>query len=252
MAAHQVDDYRVAGRQQVTVRPLAEHGVRPRPAQRRVRVAGHGAARSAEHLAIVHFLVEAAKPQLSLVPRQPQHSLNLKLNLRLSYARSDQGRHRLRRGAHLAGGDPHPLQLPLALDRPRAPKRGGAVAHPPPLQARDVGQVAGGGQHVQLQPDLCSHAQAAAVQLAGQRRQRAQLAHIRQRRLLARPPKRAPHQQRRITLQRHDQVRLLVGAREVGEVGALDDHRAVQTVLPQLPSQAAQPSLDLLLWNHAA
>ena len=77
VAADEVGDHRVAGREHMAVRALAEHRVGARAAQGRVAVARDGAARARQHLAVVHLLVEAAEAKLALVACQPQHSLNL-------------------------------------------------------------------------------------------------------------------------------------------------------------------------------
>ena len=77
VAADEVRDHRVAGLEHMAVGSLAQHRVGARAAQGRVAVARDGAARAGQHLAVVHLLVEAAEPKLTLVARQPEHSLNL-------------------------------------------------------------------------------------------------------------------------------------------------------------------------------
>ena len=139
MAADQVDDHRVAGGQHVAVRALAQHRVRTRAAQRRVGVAGHGAARPAQHLAVVHLLVEAAEPQLALVAGLAQHPLDLELH-------GQPRRHRRRSSAGTASAAartcsaarPHPLELPAGLHRPHR--------RAAPASSRPAGSPAGGGR----------------------------------------------------------------------------------------------------------
>ena len=68
---------------------------------------------------------------------------------------------------------------------------------------------------------------ASAAASAGQRSQRLDPL---ERRLGPGPLEHAPHQEHRFAGDRHDEVGLLVRAREVGEIGVLDDERPVEPV----------------------
>ena len=184
------------------------------------------------------------------MPRQPQRSLNLKLNLRLEHARRDQRGYRRRPDPHLLAGGAHPLQLPRALDRAHPAQRGRAVAQLEAFQPPGVAEVAGGGQHVQLQADAAAGAEPRRLQRGHQLRERGQGLDRVQRRFGPGPLQRAPHQQPWRARHRQQQVGLLVGARQVGEVGALHDQRRVQPVRGQLAAQRAVPSLDLVARDH--
>jgi len=161
-------------------------------------------------------------------------------------------RHPFRGHPHLLGRRSHLLELPAGLDRAHRAQRLGAVPQPVPGQAPLVAEVPRRGQHIQLEPDQGTVVHAAAGQRRRQPRQRAQRLDQLQRRLLPCPLQRAPHQQPRPARRRHDQVRLLIGAGQVGEVGALDDHGGIQPARREGCLEPREPPLNLLSRYHAA
>ena len=136
---------RVAAREHVPVRPLAEGRVRARAAERRVGVAGHGAARPAQDLAVVHLLVEAAEAQLALVACPAHDPLDLELDVGLAHPDADQRRHRLGAAAAPARRRPASARDPTPTYRAHGAHGGGAVAELDARQAAPVAEVGRAG-----------------------------------------------------------------------------------------------------------
>ena len=210
--------------------PLADRGVRPGAAERRVGVARHGAARAAQDLAVVHLLVEAAEAQLALVAGLAHHSLNLKLNVRLVHADADQLGHRLGAAAHLLAGGRHLLEIPGRLD---GAHRAHDLRAVPQLESR-----AGGGRSRGTPGPAARRARSRSARPPRRPTRPARRARLESDRSgsirSSGDSRRARSSTRRTSRRgspcgRHHQVRLLVRAREVGQVGMLDDHRGVET-----------------------
>ena len=167
-----------------------------------------------QHLAVEELAVDAAEADRALVAVQPHVVAELAQDVALEAARDEQLRRVLhRRLASARRRARMRVDLPRALARARRPQGRHAVDELGAGQELAVAQVGRGGQHVELEAEPQSLGQADRRQRRGQRAQRRERLDAAQRALGARALEVAAHEQQRLALGRHDQVRVLRACR---------------------------------------
>ena len=172
-------------------------------------------------------------------PCQPHVVAELAEYVALEAARDEQLRRVLHGQPGLLAGEADAVELPLALARARRPQRGHAVGRLGAGQELAVAEVGGRREHVELEAEPQALRQAGRGQRRRQRAQRRERLDAPQGALRARALEVAAHEQERLALGRHDQVRVLRRAAEVDEIGRLHDQRRVEPVAPQPAWNAA-------------
>ena len=105
-------------------------------------------------------------------------------------------------------------------------------------------------EHVELEADPAPVLEAGRRRRGRERRERPQRLDPLEGRLGSCPLEHAPHEEHGLSGDRDDEVGLLVRAREVGEVGVLDDERSVEPVGGEGGSECREPAVDLVPGRH--
>ena len=151
--ADEIDDHGLAAADGPGGRALGHVGVRPQPDERRVGPPRLRRGRPGGDGAVVNLAVEGTHPQDSLVPLTAQPGFHVRGELDLGHPLAEDRRqavgHPREHRARLAD----PLQLPGALHGTQAPELSRAVGELIARQAARVIEIAGGGQHVELEPE---------------------------------------------------------------------------------------------------
>ena len=214
--------------------------------QRRLRRARHGAALARQHLPEEELAVDAAEADRALVAVQAHVVAELAQDVALQAAGDEQLRRVLHGALALDAGRADARHLPLALARARRPQGGHAVGDLGAGQELAVAEVGRRREHVELEPEPELLRQADRRERGGQRAQRRERLDAVQRALGPRALEIAAHEQQRLALGGHDQVRVLRGAAEIHEVGGLHQQRGVEPVALQAGLERRDAAIDLL------